>query len=379
MSNVVISWSDIYNRYQTKNYCGQEYDVAAFLPISFASHDFESQCQKEFGNWDWSRSFHKTQIIYHDERIVPEMLIAMHGWLRQQAGNIENVVVVTTHTAGLTQWWDQYCSLYNQRSFKIREWPFIRSFNWQDMFVNMKLLDRDIVLEAKKNIEFLFSYYGGISGKHDSMYLTLKMMNQFDVSLIDLVAKFKLSEQQITDYSMYLSYFGDVNEQVEIQNLHKEFVIGNTIRMHDIVKHTPFQKIRCEPFVGAGMQWDVDQRCFANVVRETDNLQPFGILTEKTFRGFYHHMAVVPLGYKTVECLEKYGFWFPHDIIDFDYQHEKDFLTRLNAMIKSLENLKNSHSMSDINEYYKVNFDKFRSNAELCVNYRFSDLHSFQL
>ena len=370
-----VKWSDICNRHSTNELQGDDYDIASFVPISFVHDSFKESCDQHFGHYDWSRSYIRPQIIYHDERITCDMIVGIHDWLRQQAGDITNIIIITTHVAGLADWWQQRCELYHEKSFVIKEWPFIRSFNWQAMFVNMTLQDEQIVKTAKTDMQFMFSYYGGISGKHDSMYLTLKMMDLFPVSLIDLVAKFRLTKQQIVDYSMFISYFGDLSEQQHIQELYQEFVTQDyKIVMHDILKNTTYPRIRCEEFVGAGLQWDIDRRCFATVCRETDNTQPFGVLTEKTFRGFYHHMAVIPMGYKTVEYLEKYGFWFAHDIIDFSYQYETDMLTRMNKMIQSLKNFSKKYSMAQLNEYYQLNFDKFRENAKLCIDYRFTDI-----
>ena len=373
---ITVNWSDICKRHLTNELQGDEYDIALFVPVSFVNEEsVKEKCDQYFGQYDWSRSFTRPQIIYYDERITADMLVAIHNWLRQRAGDITNIIIITTHVAGLADWWTQRCEIYHEKSFTIKEWPFIRTINWQSLFVDMVLQDQAVVKTAKTDMKFLFSYYGGWTQKHDNAYLTLKMMDLFPVSLIDFVAKFQLTKQQMIDYSMFLTYFCDMAEEQHIQELYQEFITqDNTIVMHDILTNPTYPRIRAEKFAGSEFQWDIDRRCFATVCRETDNTQPFGIVTEKTMRGFYHHMAVVPLGYKTVEYLEKYGFWFPQDIIDFSYQHEKGMLARMNKMIQSLKNFSEKYSMDQINEYYQLNFDKFRENAKLCVGYRFTDI-----
>lgn len=331
--------------------------------LSFIVNDLQSR----LGHHDWSASFAKPQVIYSCNEFTPWVLICLQRWLRQQSCNIENIYLITVHHVGLAQWWKEYIQLTGERTFGIIEWLFPRSRVHQHYFETWKNIKIPI---PHKRIKHVFSYYGGSHAYHDTLYPTLKMMPLEEYGVIDLLCDFSISKQDVEGHAHYLSYFADREEKV-MGELYDRYVESNTLKLQSVLpyRQSAPQAHADEDIDFKGFQWSIDQNCFACITRETIDTQVFASVTEKTMRAFVHHMAVVPMGYRSVDFLEQHGLWFPHDIIDYSYQHERDFLTRLNGVITSITDLCTKYSLEDLQNYYDQNIDKFQKNAVFCLNY----------
>jgi hypothetical protein len=325
----------------------------------------EHKLDEMFSGWDWSKSFDRAQILVYDEVLPSELLPMLHQWLRRKCADIENIQLILTHHAGAESWWQEWCELNHTQSFKIRELSFLsRPAATPDL---LSLLsgkhgvrkDKSFFIKNKK-INKIFSYYGGSYVSREREYLFLKFYKFRHQAIIDFLASIVASKDEILSYVENITYF---KNQVEIDNVsaaYDSFMCSKPDAYHDDLSRAK----KNEDINFNAFQWQIDSQCFASVVRETINSDRYSCVTEKTIRAFLHHCVVIPLGYRSVEELEKKGFWFPHDIIDFSYQFESIFAYRINQLTNILDVLV-KHPASELQEYYAQNIDRFEHNAQL--------------
>lgn len=326
--------------------------------------------QHSLGHHDWTKSFVRSQIIYTSQELTPWVLESLHSWLRTQSGNIENIVLITTNCLGLESWWQRLKQLQGERSFRIIEWLDIDSLEFRHYYQCLEnLCDADTVLADRTQLNYFFSWYGGHRDL-DKFFRSLRMLELYDHGIIEILEDYEIDQQQIVNHVEYLSYFQNSQEVDTVKKLYNTHIDHHTKKFR--CRSSPATvgvKQHNESIDFEGYQYSINRQCFASVVRETTDCWQFSTVTEKTLRGFIHHMAVIPAGYQTVNNLEKFGFWFPHDLVDYNYQWEKDYLKRFVGMIDSIKKTVLQHSMVDINRYYQDNFQRFRHNAELCVKF----------
>lgn len=224
-----------------------------------------------------------------------------------------------------------------------------------------------------QSIQYLFCHYGGAGATLDKQYLALKLRSLDGIGVVDMLSDFVATREQMINHACYLGYFKNQAEEKLIGDLYDQYVQGRSLLLDPVLQTIPTPKVRNEGLDLTGFQYQLDCKCLAVVVGETDNTQPWTMTTEKTFRPFLHHKIVIHVNYRSTSNFEKYGFWFPHDIIDYSYQNETDLLTRTNAMIASIK-LTHSHMQNRYQEYWLDNIDKFQHNAELLEHYYRTDL-----
>ena len=327
----------------------------------------EQVLENMFDCYDWSRSFHTRQILVYDEVLPSDLLIIIHKWLRRKCADIENISLVVTHHLGLCTWWKNWCDLNHEKSFSIKEILFTNSPNYnKKWFQNIPPLPSIDWYKHNKLLSTLLSFYGGGYSKNDRIFLILKILEFADVAEIDYLGKFP-PKQSILDYVESIFFF---KNQKEIDNL--TLVYDKHVR-HDMTLHTASRfnhlKIHDEGINWNARQWEIDRHCWASVVRETSNDDFYTCVTEKTLRAFLHHVAVIPVGFRAVRELEKLGFWFPHDVVDYSYQDLKLFSDRVNGMIDSIRILSANWSFDQLNDFYLKHIDKFQHNAKLVFEY----------
>jgi hypothetical protein len=324
----------------------------------------ESALDQIFGNYDWSKSFTRLQVIVYDEVIPSEILPVLHKWLRRKTANISNIMLLITHHRGITRWWRQYCNTWHVESFRIQE-IFFTNTNTEGnrWFKDMPDIPSMDFFKTHKNIKHLFSYYGGSYSNLEREYLLLKMLELSDNSIIDFIGVVD-NKQQIINYAEHITYY---KNQIEIDALSDRYnrYIDSDGKLKNINSISTNSKPTHIPklFSFSGFQWEVDSTCFCCVVRETINSDVYSCLTEKTLRAFLNHQTVIPLGYAAVKDLEEAGFWFPHDIIDYSYQFETKFSNRVNGMLNSIQTLLTLYSMQDLQEYFNLNLHNYYHNA----------------
>jgi len=342
----------------------------SLYPVDHSVKHIYQEIQQSLGGHDWSQSYSKPQVIYSSQEITPWVVECLHSWLRTQSCNIKNIVLVVTSHIGFADWWQQLKKLQGEKTFQVIEWLDINSYEFRYYYRCLENLPTaEKVLQDRRDLKYFFSWYGGHL-ELDKFYRSLRMMELADHGVVEVLADFNITRQQVIDHVEYIGYFTNIQELDMIGNLYDKYIDAD--KKTFVCKNIPSTvgaKSHNEEINFAGYQYSIDRQCFATVVRETTDLWQYSTVTEKTLRGFIHHMAVIPAGYKTVNNLEQFGFWFPHDIIDYGYQWESDYLSRFTGMIESIKRTVSKFSMDDLNNYYQENFARFRDNANICKKY----------
>lgn len=333
-----------------------------------------------FKGVDWSKSFETPLVIIYDEVLITEILIGIHSWLRTKCADIENITIVTSHHCGVQRWWKQWCDVHQQRSFSIAELSFGYSHHMNkrpDAYnltpyplpetrqpdFPLPIMPDLTNIANRKNILYHFNIYGGTYPSSDRMYIILRLLELRDHGVVDYIGTVS-DKQTILNYVEEITYFKNQTEINAISNMYDRYIVNNRLIKQELKFDISYMPVKNDPFF-SGYQYDVDNHCFASVVRETINFHPYSTVTEKTLKAFLHHLAVIPITYRAVDDLEAQGFWFPHDVIDYSYQSQSDSGRRINMMIDAIKQMIKKFSTDDLNRYYQENLNHFHHNTKL--------------
>ena len=355
---VAVTWIDFQN-WHTLGRQPETYRFAAHIPKFF---DRPQDLPATLLSYDWTQSFGMPQVIYYDERITIATLETLQNFFRARACNIENVVVITSHALGAAEWWQQRSKLYLEKTFKIQEWLLCRTMTWPKWMSKLEILKEDEIKKQKK-LRYFFSFYGGTNPKMDRLYITLKVRDLAQFGVIDCLTNVRWTKEQFLNHAMWLTYFQDPSEEQEIMRLYDAYVSNDhIIPSHQFPQLADLPKGNPNIFSYSGYHWRVDSMCLSTVCNETENMQPWAMVSEKTLIPFLHHNLVIPIGYRAVDFLEAQGFWFAHELIDYSYQYEPNWLTRLNLMIQSIKHAQ--HKIANrYTDFFNDHFVNIRSNA----------------
>lgn len=319
-------------------------------------------------------SFKKLQVIVYDEYITSQFLIDLHNFLRSKSCNIENILLVTTHSLGTNQWWETYKKTMGIYSFSIIEASIMTSaVIYNDALKNSPDVspDKDFWYKNKK-IEKLFSYFGGAYSSHlEKEYVLLKLLEFKDISIIDYLGEFP-DLSRLVDHFEYITYYMK-NEEIEVlKNRYNLFVHNKKIVSNFNTAIFPVGK-QYEQLNLQGLLFKLDSSCLLSVARETIMWDQVHTFTEKTLKSFIHHQLLLPTcGETTIEQLSDMGFEFDTKFINYEYLKESDFASRIEKMCREIQRLA-KYSNDDLQDYYFENFDRFQHNAnhvltgEFCV------------
>ncbi len=316
-----------------------------------------------FMGFDWTQSFDRPVVIIYDETLYSLCLVEIHNWFRRKSANLANIYLITTHSINSREWWHNYCTVMHLDSYNVIDTYFTPKFA-NKYLQDLPNLNYDSILSTKiSKIKYLFSYYGGSYGVQERDYLALQMCEFYNTAMIDYVGTFK-SRERFVAYAEQITYFMDHQCVTELDQHYQQFVSDHgKLITHPHWKDYTNQFQQNETFSLSGLQWEVDQECFATVIRETKQDECFYQGSEKTWRTFYHCNIAIPMGYNSVADLESQGFWFPHDLIDYDYQTEPIFHKRTQKLKQTLRQL-SKHTASELKKYVETNWDNLVHNSK---------------
>ena len=308
-----------------------------------------------FSGVDLTKSFNEKIVIVYDEIMYLEILLGLHSWLFKKSCNIENIVLVVTHHIGISEWYNQYLKLYSIKGVKLLEAPllahrYLTRFNTIKPF---KLINRD------NTLNYYFSFYGGTHNSWERDFLTACMIKT-NMGFVDYMCGFSEPMEKFDNYLEQLFMFMNRKTMDEILS------IRNTAQFDDSK-----DKMFNEKFSNDGYQYRIDSQCAGQVIRESLNGLPYSSITEKTIRSFLHQQIPIPLGIKNVENLSKLGFDMGYNVINYDYQFEGNFLERIIKVCDELILLKNTYTLTDIND---IMIDK-----KDLIEYNYNYIHSTNL
>lgn len=307
---------------------------------------------------DWSETFERPFVLLYFECLWAEMIVDIHYWLRTKNADIKNITLICPLTLGTASWWKNWCAVMNEKSFRLQD-TLVHPPYKNQYCADLPIPDHDMIKQQKiGDINKWFSYFGGSQSRPERDYAFLMLYQLRSHAHVEYLAS-KIDIDLLIKYVEYNSYYCD---QPTLDLLHAQYRSWyNTCNL------APTGMIANEKFGFEGYQWHVDRQCAASVIRETHMDQPFAAVTEKTLRCFYHFNLAIPLGYRAVEQLEQQGFWFPTDMIDFDYQHEINYHERVKALVHSLRDWVARCNLAVIKSYIENNWYSIRHNHDLVV------------
>lgn len=352
-----VKWSE-FKKWHERTQQPQDYKFATHISTFFNSYNTLPLSLK---NYDWTETFSHPVVVYYDERITVQTLETLQDFFRQTACDIENIYLVTSHAGGLADWWHLRCKLHLEKTFQIQEWLLCRTMTWPRWMSELHVPSKDKIVKEKRN-QYFFSFWGGTNPKIDRLFITLKMCALQHWGIVDCLTDVKYTKQDFVNHAMWLGYFQNVQEEHMIGQLYDQYVSnGKILSSSNFPQFNQSTKGNPNVFRYQGYHWHIDSLCLTTICNETDNMQPWAMISEKTLIPFLHYNFVIPIAYRSVDILESKGFWFDHDIIDYSYQWEPDWLSRLNKMISSIQRsaqlLDNSYF-----DYFLSRFDRLHEN-----------------
>lgn len=317
------------------------------------------------------KTFDHSVVLIYDEAITVEIVTILNSWFSQQNCNIENIFFVTTHTAGLTNWWKDYSKLMGIRSFQIIELPLINYFI-KDMFD--KISDNPPLVDNNKNLDYYFDFYGGwgISTRTRD-FLTALLLSEANFGYIEYKAGFLKDVNEFDNYLEEITGFCDRAICDKLLSASKKFTAAN------ISLPTPLDEIlnevrdlstdeKYKAVIDFKLNADISKRSFCQVLRETILDEPFSSITEKTLKCFLNLQIPIILTRNGFTELENLGFKFIPNLIDYTYQDEPNFYKRSLLMIKQLHRLKDNYTLNDLAEIRYVHRDIFKYNYDYIMS-----------
>ena len=212
---------------------------------------------------------------------------------------------------------------------------------------------------TNKDLKYYFSYYGGTRSTLEQDLLTALVATRQHLGNVDYIGNFKTDAVKFNNYLETATHF--VNRELADQLIN--------VRNNFKVPEDP-EKYRSERFDYSGPQWKTDRVSACQILRETNTADIiYNVVTEKTARCFIHFQIPIPLsGVNCVRNLEKLGFRFCHDLIDYSYQNRSSLIDRTLLALDQVDKLAMKYSLDDLKQYIIYNKDMFWHNYNLLAS-----------
>lgn len=345
-------------------------EILQFIEANKEQDNWKSSITRFFDDLfkiDFNQSFNQPMVIYYREIITEEILELLHNYIKNQCGNIENIIFLTTHGVGLKRYYANFCQLHSTKGFNVIEVPWAQG---HEAFV-LNETAHLFQLPKKESIQSLFSYYGGTYELNppERSIMTLFASRYANIAHVESVAS-PAEWQKIENYLEYLSYFSDVKSIDKYRLDYDRSVNNQSYIIPQLIKTDLYSYM--EKFDRQGPQWQVDSKCFFSLIRETSCTQNFYNLSEKTIRCFFHGVALLPThGAHIIDDLQDMGFIINNDFVDYSYLKEENLFYRLQALGIQLDSIKQNLNFDNLYEHWVDNYDQFSYNCNyLLKNYK---------
>jgi hypothetical protein len=307
-----------------------------------------------FAECDLTKSFKEKLIVVYDEMLPHEILINLHSWFKKQSCNLNNIIIVVTTTMGAKFWFFQYTTLIGENSFQLIDAPWLSQM-FTSRFASIPKINQSTI---NKTLKYYFSFYGGTGSNLERDFITSNVLTKSNLGYIDYLSGWhKVSTQ--ADFENYAEVSTNFLHEDLIKKL---LVIRNTVKF-DTSHISANAPIKNENFDFQGFQFDIDNICFAQVIRESTSRAGFCCISEKTLRPFLHGQVPLPIGLNSIDHLKNLGFNLQFDIIDYDYQSHPVFFNRILGLLDQIDKL-STYKLSYLEDYILDNSEIFLYNFE---------------
>lgn len=352
----------------------QDYDIAGVIRDQFLSacvgvSDANLQericfdaCHEIFKHHDWQRSFQRPQVIFISDIAPSCYLTALQWYLSTQCLDIRQIHVVIPSHLNSKSWWRDWCHQARIVGYNLHDWTPGENFYMREWNPHGNVMNWQHVWQRKlQGCQKTFSLFGGSYSGLDRCYLTLAFSDEHFRShgMIDFHGVFAAREAVI-GYCESLTNFIGADHVGEIAATY-DTMIQNGHYQCTFDKST----FQYEYDLGVGLEpcqaWEINQRCWFNVVRETKDDHCFAMITEKSLRAFTHFCIPLPMGYESADGLRQLGFQLYDDIVDYGYQYGRGLKERVQGAKHQLQ----KYLGQDMTSYFLDRQQTFMHNAEL--------------
>ena len=311
---------------------------------------------------DLSITFSQPVAIWYRDVITLEILDFLHRYFRNKCCDIENIFLITSDSLGLSEYHQKYCDLNCTKSFTVIEIP---GAYWYEKYFNPLIENSSSInFHRKDNISAVFSCYGGTyeNNPPDKSVIMLSLAKHNQTSHIESMAKCA-DWSAIENYLEYLTYFKDAKGVETYKKSFDKYVDSyNNFKIKSPLTINQ-EKQRNEHLLGSSYTWQVDKHCFSTVVRESQNTNYFGMLSEKTLRCFLYGNFVLPVnGHSVVKHIEDLGFVVDIGLIDYSYLNNCNLYYNMQQLDNELDKLNNLHSTNDLQDIWNDNYKVLEHN-----------------
>ena len=298
------------------------------------------------GTFDLTESFTKKVILLNTEPYRLESLLLLHDWFSDRCCNITNIFLISDHSIGAKKWYENFLNLFNKVGFNIIETPIRNIQRLQVIgFLSKQQLQKD---KIRKKLKYYFNaFMGGYTSFFEKDFLATYFSSKKEIGYVDFLAGYQTTLPEFDNYLESLTHFSDRNFVDFLISLRENgnFFNSGTTRViptfNNIMNSDSHKSIV-----------KLNNQSFCQLLRETYNSVPWTCVSEKTLDCFLNCMIPIPLsGTNAVSNLENIGFKFDHNMIDYSYQSEKDFVKRILKIGDVLDRISKTHSLAELEEY----------------------------
>lgn len=296
---------------------------------------------------DLSGSFNHPVYIVYEEYVDEMILNYIHIWITNSACNRDNIVIFA-ETGGLNDYYvNEYCRFHRTRPLHFVETPQF----WGNRKSNQSTLKKFADRKNTKQIEYVYSYYGGTYSDDCNKTLAYIMLYNDKIGHCERFFNF-CDKTTLNNNLEFLTEFKNIEFVNSVLNSYDElydswnsqkdlFEIGGVSQKNELY------------------QISMDNKCFGSVIRETGMIPNIGFtsISEKIGRCFMNKTICFPLNGQNMKWYTDLEYWLP-DVVNYDYLKETDILKRFSSLNKELLRL---HSI-DLQDYYNENFDNILHN-----------------
>jgi len=283
------------------------------------------------------------KIVYvWDEVIIPELVILLHDWVRMQMCNITNIVLISTHTSNLSEWYNSYCKLFNQNKMSIVDAPWAFTIYSEEIFKSFESVPSTY---TKQECQYYFDFYGGFRNTEQRDFQTAAFATIAELGYIEYGAGYG-NNYDFNGYLETISGFVDASMCDKINKAKHSVILQRTVE--------PKLKVQTN-HVKTG------NKCAFKIITETSCHTPFNVVTEKTLKGIFEMRKILPLNYKSISELEKFGFILNDNIFNTTYQFEPLYFKRILGSIHEIKKLSLQYTLTELSDLI---YDKCKRNLE---------------
>ena len=360
-----------------------------------ASNEFErytntyAMLDRQLSPLELDLDFDRVNVFILLETPPRDFFVVFNQWLIDNCCNLSQIYLIAVGYSGLAEYWNQYLDLEKVKSFNLVEtidFPFddraVQEWfetapegtvkprsrwgrnEWYQHFSQDRF---DTIFETRKNsINTYFLYNGGTSrgsfeSGHFKEYVVLKLLAFASIADIEFIGEFT-DRHNLAFYLDKIHHWRSASTVTQLLKTYDLLVTNG--RLHGMHLTRPGNSDLPE----WSKIWQVNEQRYlqswATVTRETLQLQPFNVVSEKTLIPFFFQQTVFPIEYMGVSNLENIGFRFDHDVIDYSYQCKSDPVARIQSLKETLDKLVNRMELPDLQSYVKKNKELYRHNAD---------------